>query len=341
MDEAHNIFLKNKTYFVSESVTDRVYREMREYGTCLICLDQHLSKLSDTVKGNSACHIAFQQQLPQDVLDVSSLMNLSDKREIFTQLPVGFAVAKLSERYTSPFLIKVPYNDLRNSIISDEKIFNKMDCVVEGIEVEKSDPEFKEALIQKTEDTIPLNITFEASEIPRRQDISAENTNSLTKTQKALYDFVCSIVAEGKPINEAERLLEKGLPEKVYTEKDILLAVNYFLEKAITKEDYLKSLREIPQIKETVNVKVEDKPIKKINTPKLDSPEEERFIGFLIENPNHTFSTVEIYKKIGVSPRKGNVIKNKLLEKGIIKIQEQRSSNGWKKIIKLNSNQPN
>ena len=45
VDEAHNIFLKSKTYFVSESVTDMIYREMREYGTCLICLDQHISKV--------------------------------------------------------------------------------------------------------------------------------------------------------------------------------------------------------------------------------------------------------------------------------------------------------
>ena len=74
-------------------------------------------------------------------------MQLSEKKEIFTQLPVGFAVVKLSERYTSPFLVKVPYTDLRNFTISDEKITSKMDCVVQGIEVEKSDPEFREALI--------------------------------------------------------------------------------------------------------------------------------------------------------------------------------------------------
>ena len=28
-----------------------IYRELREYGISLICLDQHISKLSDTVKG--------------------------------------------------------------------------------------------------------------------------------------------------------------------------------------------------------------------------------------------------------------------------------------------------
>ena len=109
VDEAHNIFLKDKTSFLQESVTDMVYREMREYGTSLICLDQHLSKLSDTVKGNSACHIAFQQQLPQDIFDISDLMQMRPNKEAFSQLPVGSAIVRLSERYPKPFLIRAPY----------------------------------------------------------------------------------------------------------------------------------------------------------------------------------------------------------------------------------------
>src|SRR3989339_654539 len=79
VDEAHNIFLKTGTNFSKESVTD------------MICLDQHCSKLSDTVKGNSACNIAFQQQLPADIMDVSYLMQLKDQRQYFSMLPVGYA----------------------------------------------------------------------------------------------------------------------------------------------------------------------------------------------------------------------------------------------------------
>ena len=98
VDEAHNIFLKEKTHFVKESVTDMIYREMREYGTSLICLDQHISKLSDTVKGNSAVHIAFQQQLPDDIRDISGIMQLFDRKEYFSKLVVGSAIVKLAER---------------------------------------------------------------------------------------------------------------------------------------------------------------------------------------------------------------------------------------------------
>ena len=36
--------------------------------------------------------------------------------------------------------------------------------------------------------------------------------------------------------------------------------------------------------------------------------------------------------------KKGNLIKNQLLEKGILKIHENKNENGWKKYIRLSSN---
>ena len=369
VDEAHNIFLKSKTYFVSESVTDMIYREMREYGTCLICLDQHISKLSDTVKGNSACHIAFQQQLPQDVYDVSSIMQLPEKREIFTQLPVGFAVVKLSERYTSPFLIKVPYTDLRNSTISDEKIASKMDCVIQGIEVEKSDPEFREDLIGEEKYYVDnreniqekdIKINLEIPEIPENagelsgtleitkeiqcQTNSLENTKEitgLTSVQEVLYDFIKKQISKGRTIKEAEKMLEEGLSEKLYKEADIFLATNYALGRVLTKTDYLNfinvnqlSYQEEPSNDINFNANLTE--TAKVSDKSLS--EEEKFVDFLRKNPAHNNSTVEIYRKIGLSTRKGNILKNKLLARGIIKVTEERSDKGWKKIIRLNIN---
>ena len=122
IDEAHNVFLKDKTTFVKESITDMVYREVREYGIGLICLDQHISKLSETVPGNSACNVAFQQILPRDVDIVSNLMKLKDDRKFFSMLPVGYAIVSLVERYHEPFMIKVPLMELRTSNLNDEYI---------------------------------------------------------------------------------------------------------------------------------------------------------------------------------------------------------------------------
>jgi hypothetical protein len=313
-----------------------IYREMREYGTCLICLDQHISKLSDTVKGNSACHIAFQQQLPQDVYDVSSIMQLGDKKEIFSQLPVGFAVVKLSERYTSPFLIKVPYTDLRDSTISDERISAKMECVIQGIEVEKDDLEFKKDLTGNrksiTMKNVPETEIKISIETPR---ISAKTPIKLTKTQEILYEFVYKQILQGKSVKEAEKMLEKGLSKSLYKESDIFLIINHILEKEMNKINLNSISPKKQKIFENEIKSAQENEIKSTNLT-LNSQEEENFINFLLNNPSHKDSTVEIYKKIGISSRKGNVLKNKLLSNGIIEVHEEKNPKGWKKIIKLN-----
>jgi energy-coupling factor transporter ATP-binding protein EcfA2 len=320
VDEAHNIFLKNKTYFVSESITDMVYREMREYGISLICLDQHISKLSDTVKGNSACHIAFQQQLPQDVMDVSSLMHLQNKKEIFSQLPVGSAIVKLSERYNQPFLIKVPFSELRTSEIAEDKISKRMGFVVQTAEVEKTDPEFMEQI------THPEKIKIEI------KDEKIDNVNSveifkisLTETQKVLSKFVSEQLSKKESLGNVKSVLESGLHNGLYTKDDIEIAINESTKPKVEK-------KEIPKKVQNLENKMSPEILSLMSS--LEE-EEKQFMNYLLENQKHKFSTVEFYKNAGFSTRKGNIIKNNLLNKNLIKIQEQKYENGWKKFIRL------
>jgi len=318
VDEAHNIFLKRQTNFMSESVTDMIYREMREYGTSLICLDQHASKLSDTVIGNSACHVAFQQQLPQDLEEISSLMQLRDKKEIFTQLPVGSAIVRLSERHTTPFLVEVPFNNLRESIFEDEKIKTKMQAVVTGFEVEKSDPEFLEKIAPKKE----IISETKNSEKPllKKEKVPEEVMviDELTKTQKILLEFVKN-KSESLPLFKIERLLDSGLNSGYFSKKDVIVVMNLVLS-------------------EKLKIKTKNKKIisegKSFNFKGLNS-DELVFVNFLLENPESTLPTTQVYKKVGLSPRKGNVVKDNLIKKGIISIKEERNSKGWKKLIRL------
>lgn len=141
VDEAHNIFLKERPNFLTESVTDSVYREMREYGFGLVCLDQHISKLSETVAGNSATNIAFQQMLPKDVDTVANLMQMYPEKKFFTMLPVGSAIVKLAERHYHPFLIKAPFIELKEEYIEDKLIKERMSKI---IKVAKRIKSFKE-----------------------------------------------------------------------------------------------------------------------------------------------------------------------------------------------------
>lgn len=395
VDEAHNIFLKKQTNFMNESVTDTIYREMREYGVSLICLDQHISKLSDTVKGNSAVHIMFQQQLPEDIDSVSKIANLYDKKDYFSKLNVGEAIVKLSERVTSPFLVKTPLIDLRLDTLSDEKVESKMNAILTGIDVEKNEPEFRKELEDSEEynvignkhlkeisvignkdlDEIHIigNKNLKEINIGNNKDLDElivtgnyelDNLNifnnedldyvvirnnsrkkikeSLTKTQKVLYDFVKE-KSESLSLFKIEKLLEEGLHEKLYSVRDIIVVVNKVLEGKLKFEKKVveTSPKEVEEVKETEVILPKEKVEEKKQSIRLKDnslkESEKKFLEFLLNNPEHDKNTTEVYKLVGLSTRKGNDIKNKLMDKGLIQIEEVRDESGWKKFIRLSN----
>lgn len=344
VDEAHNVFLKNKTNFMTESVTDMIYREMREYGISLVCLDQHISKLSDTVKGNSACHVAFQQQLPEDIKDISGLMQIWDRKEIFSRLPVGSAIVKLAERYPLPFLIKVPFFDFKSQKIGDQRIKSRMEFNIKEFEIEKDDVEFKKALIKGAKETKKVEETKEEKKIKKvikkktqkteaesfkipvkpnkipQKDPFEETLKSLTPVQKELFLFIIKRLEGGRELKDIEKLLEEGLSEGLYTFSDVLKAINGAMEEKLNlRKETQTDTRSTLQKKSTSEV----------------SQDERKFIDFLIKNPDHSFNTIVLYKQMDLSTRKGNVLKKKLLDKNLICVQEERSKKGWQKFIRL------
>ena len=318
VDEAHNIFLKKPTNFTNETVTDMIYREMREYGTSLICLDQHVSKISDTVKGNSACHIAFQQQLPQDIYDISEIMQLRESRHYFSQLPVGSAIVKLAERYTLPFLIEVPNVEIRNQTITDEDIKSRMQAMELSRDHEnKIDPEFNKAI----ENPEPIK-TIEPKPIKQTQEpVSTTITDdeplvNFTEVQKAIHEFVTENLKAGIELEQIEKTLEQSKPQGNYTTSDIIKVIN-----EVFKNQLVVTFKKNDTTPECIHSGL--------------NPDEQVFIEFLQKNPTHTMSTVEVYRQIDLSARKGTNIKNSLQEKELIKIKEIKYEKGWKKIIRL------
>jgi hypothetical protein len=411
VDEAHNIFLNEKTHFVKESVTDMIYREMREYGTSLICLDQHISKLSDTVKGNSACHIAFQQQLPEDIYDISGIMQLAEKKEYFSKLPVGSAIVKLAERYTDPFLIEVEKVDLRKETVSNLEIKQRMQMIFTQREIESGgDEDFRRDLIalKPTVETIIEEVTQtrEAREkeekeefeklkkeegwpkeevkvdlprVPRHAIYGGELDEAketalkegrakaekvrlkkvmpifyptgLTPVQERLLEFVEQQLAIGKSMSEVERTMEYYPSEGLFTIEDVSKVINYVLASRFNRielehdihssneEDLSDSFKE--NTPENVTTTKERKIYKAgisrkaTSIPQDTSEVQKRFLAFLQANTENDLSSVELYKKIGLSARKGTKIKDQLLGQGKIKIIEEKNSKGWKKIIRL------
>lgn len=250
VDEAHNIFLKEKTHFVTESVTDMIYREMREYGTSLICLDQHISKISDTVSGNSACLIAFQQQLPQDIDTISGLMQLRENKNYFSMLPVGSAIVKLSERYASPFLVEVPNVPLREKEVSDYDVKTKMKFIFDSKNLEQgADKEFMQKLapeVQKTEYKKPEEIEenktvqdlafnrFGIAYVRKQPEVKEDKQLSeLSEKQKILYEFVEKKLNKGEDIKKIERTLELHTIEGNYSISDVFNVITYALKQRL------------------------------------------------------------------------------------------------------------
>ena len=317
VDEAHNIFLKKPTSFSNESTTDMIYREMREYGTSLICLDQHVSKISDTVKGNSACHIAFQQQLPQDIYDISEIMSLRESKHYFSQLPVGNAIVKLVERYTMPFLVEVPYAKIRNKNVTDEHIKSRMQAMMLNKDYSnKVDPEFNET-IESPVIIEPKPITTQIVDDEQIEQTEIQNNlkDNLTEIQQTIYDFITAHLDKGIELKEIEKILEKSKTQGDYTSLDILTVVNKIFENQL-----------VVTFKSSKN--------SGYNSLK---PDEQVFMEFLQKNPEHALGTVEVYRKIGLSTRKGTVTKNALQEKELITIEEIKYNKGWKKLIRLSN----
>jgi hypothetical protein len=335
VDEAHNIFLKSPTHFVKESVTDMVYREMREYGTSLICIDQHISKLSDTVKGNSACHIAFGQQLPQDIFDIAGIMQLKEEKQFFSMLPVGSAIVKLSERYTSPFLIEVTKDFLKDNIVSDDKIKSRAKAVLNGINFEKNtDEEFNKKLIPEQK-SVEVKVHYDRVEVKpeikfekkiensrfAREESKIENwklENNLTEAENILLDFVNNQLEKGMSLIEIENILEENKTKGNYSSSSVAKVVNFALSRKLNFSEVISNNEK------TYNY----------DNFALDNLQK-MFLAFLRENKGKDYGTVEIYNNLNLSSRKGNKIKNELLEKNFIKIEEIKNDKGWKKIIRL------
>jgi predicted transcriptional regulator len=291
VDEAHNIFLKDKPLFVNESVTDTVYREMREYGFSLVCVDQHISKLSETVAGNSATNIAFQQMLPRDVETVSNLMQMYHERKFFTMLPVGQAIVKLAERHYHPFLIKAPFIKAKEENIDDKFIKERMSKLVKTTKRIKA---FKEGV--KEENLV--------NQIKKKYKVDSIKKGSNTLNHLQLF-----------LVGEIKQFLKSGFePAKIQ---------DYLVKQGHKNEDIKRALK---------NVSMDPKIVEETKNF-INANETAKLLLRVVKNKS--FPTTKIYKKLGISARKGNELKKQLLYLGLIEELEQRNEKGWKKLVQI------
>ena len=152
----------------------------------------------------------------------------------------------------------------------------------------------------------------------------------MNEIQNTIYEYITAHVEAGVPLEEIEKILEKSKTQGNYTSSDIMSAVNKAFENQLVvtfkKKDVTDQCRQTEEL-QTTNYKLQ--------TRDSTNHAQQVFIKFLQKNPNHTLSTTEVYRQIGLSARKGTQAKKALEEKGLIKIEAIKYDKGWKKIIRL------
>ncbi|MDA8116079.1 MAG: DUF87 domain-containing protein [Actinomycetota bacterium] len=124
VEEAHHVFLKAKQEASGgEPITDVILREIRELGEAVVLVDQHPSQIAITALGNTYCTIAMNLKHRADVNTVADACLLEpEQKEHLGRLPVGYAVVKLQDRWTSPFIVRFPHVRMDKGSVSDARL---------------------------------------------------------------------------------------------------------------------------------------------------------------------------------------------------------------------------
>ncbi|MBN1646200.1 ATP-binding protein [Candidatus Woesearchaeota archaeon] len=298
VDEAHNIFLKDRPQYLKETVTDMIYREIREYGTSMICLDQHISKLSETVSGNSACVIAFQQVLPQDVQTVANLMQIYENRHYFSMLEVGQAIVRLAERYHQPFLIQTPLAELKDSELSESAIDERMSPITKRMTI-------KELILASRTDAMDSE----------KKKLARVAFDSGSPGQLDPYP---DMSVAPKPVINRDRFLEKHYAESLGNDDMQFPHVRTNLENN-------------PQQVDALNPRFNTHNISRLSHLQLTQKE----TTALATLQKESMTTSQLYKSLGLSGRKGQQLRDRLIGAGLIKLETVKYDKGWKKLVSI------
>lgn len=190
IEECHHLLSRNFHHVSStEDILENLLRESREFGTAFIMLFQTVSSIPNTALSNVHTIICHNLVHDQDLTAMAGILLLDHKeRQYISQLQVGQAIVKLQSRYTKPFLINVPFfNIKRDRILTDFEIKNRT-----------------------TSDSPNLRSTS-----PSVSKIEGNSPNSLTDINSDEFAFLLSILrkpflATGQRYQELGMYIKKG-----------------------------------------------------------------------------------------------------------------------------------
>ncbi len=166
IEEAHHVLSNERRSLLGgQSVMEITFREIREYGTAVVALDQHPSKISLAALGNTYCTICLNLKHQKDVSAMAQSMLLEGaEKDLLGSLEVGQAVVKLQGRVPRPFLITVPEFPIRKGTITDDMIQMRMaylnDAMRYDVEPVQPQPVIPNAGTDPESETLSREIAF-------------------------------------------------------------------------------------------------------------------------------------------------------------------------------------
>ncbi len=128
IEEAHHILSGERHSLVGgQSVMELAFREIREFGTAIILLDQMPSTIAPSALANTYAVFCFNLKHRSDVTAMSSAMLLEDdEKAVLGNLQVGEAVVRLQGRSAKPFMIHVPEFHIKKGFFTDTHVIHHM-----------------------------------------------------------------------------------------------------------------------------------------------------------------------------------------------------------------------
>ena len=128
IEEAHQVLSNERRSLLGgQSVMDITFREIREFGECMVLFDQHPSEISLPALGNTYTTITLNLKHAKDVGTMAQAMLLDgDEKDLLGSLKVGEAVVKVQGRIAKPFLIRIPEFPVRKGAVDDNVVRARM-----------------------------------------------------------------------------------------------------------------------------------------------------------------------------------------------------------------------
>ena len=105
-EEFHNIIENSK----KEDLIQKIFRQIRKYGTGILILDQTPSLIPNPIFENLYTKITFSLNHKRNVTAISDAMFMNyDQTKYIGLLETGQAICRLMGRYNHPFLIDIPF----------------------------------------------------------------------------------------------------------------------------------------------------------------------------------------------------------------------------------------